>query len=465
MKPFIPDFNNSSASSLYIQLYRHIKKEIVKGRIRSGEKLPSLRQMAKDSGVSVTTVGQAYDQLLIEGYVFSKPQSGYYVSDIPGMPERLIEGALDDFDLSTYSFDEAPYMYDLDSFDFQKWKKCMAKVINDYPELLLSESDIQGEAALRFEIAKYLYSSRGVNAHPNQVVIGAGSQQLTAHLCRILRRMSIGHVCTEDPGYTPISKIFQDNGFNIVKIPITKDGIRIDKLPVNIRSAVYVSPQNQFPTGAVMPIANRYRLLHWVNENESVILEDDYDSELRYFGKTIPALQGLDKNGRVVYFGSFTATLFPAIKISYMILPEQMAEIFYTIMSDYRQTCSKAEQLTLALFMENGYYYTNIRNIRSLYAQKLKLTTEILEKYAKGFIETSKAKSGKNMFIRVKSALSCQSLCDRAKEVGIRMTPLDGGPADREKEGKIKDLIFFYNQIPLEKIEMSLKALIKRWKE
>ena len=197
------------------------------------------------------------------------------------------------FDLSAYTFAESPYKQDPSCFDFVKWKKCMARVLTDYSRLLLFESDPQGEPALQFEISKYVYHSRGVIANPDQIVICAGTQQLTTHLCRIMRRMNIGHVSTEDPGYLPVQNIFRDHGFSITRVAVEKDGIRIEKLPTNIPSAVYVSPSNQFPTGSVMPVGKRYQLLEWALENDSYILEDDYDSELRYFGKPVPALLGL----------------------------------------------------------------------------------------------------------------------------------------------------------------------------
>ena len=354
MKPFVPSDKSNSDASLYIQLYRHIKSEILGGNLRIDEKLPSLRKLAQESDISVTTVSQAYNQLLTEGYIVSRPQSGYYVAEIPTAAVSKDAGVPANPEFDDFTFDRGKYLHDSDTFDFLKWKKCSARVLNEYADMLLFESDVQGEAALRFEICKYLYSSRGVSASPDQVVIGAGTQQLTAHLARILTIMGIDMVCTEDPGYLPIQNVFRDRGFSLAKIPATENGIAIEKLPMNIPSAVYVSPANQFPTGTVMPIGARYKLLEWAQKNKSVILEDDYDSELRYLGKPIPALKGLDESDSVVYFGSFSATLFPAIKISYMILPRSMTEMFQTIKGDYTQTCSKAEQLTLALFMEDG---------------------------------------------------------------------------------------------------------------
>ena len=476
MKPFLYTKDNNNTAPLYIQLYRHIKAEILDGSLAVGQRLPSLRQIAADSGLSVTTTGQAYEQLLTEGYIISKPQSGYYVAEIPTTSVSAKSAEVNSRpELDDYTFDRGKYMNDPDTFDFAKWKKCSARVLMEYSDMLLFESDVQGEAALRFEICKYLYSSRGVAASPDQVVIGAGTQQLTSHLGRILTRMGIDLVCTEDPGYMPIQNIFRDRGFSITKIPVTDEGIMIEKLPVNIPTAVYVSPANQFPTGSVMPIGARYRLLKWAKENGSIILEDDYDSELRYFGKPVPALQGLDEHDSVVYLGSFSSTLFPAIKISYMILPPHMVEIFNTIKADYTQTCSKSEQLTLALFMEDGYYYTNIKKVRSLYAQKLEACVNAFENHG---IETTNTRSGINLTLIVDSQKSADELCACGEQLGISIIPFDrniereefpipnkelGAKKKNQKSKNKKYLIFYFNQIPLEQIEPSIRKLVNLW--
>lgn len=459
MKPITLQLDHDSRSPLYIQLYRYLKKEITQGNMPAGEKLPSLRRLSKDLGISITTTEQAYNQLLVEGYVISKPQSGYYVAQIAGGPELSAGTDETKLDFETYTFKESEYKYDLACFDFGKWKKCSSKVLNEYSHLLLFESDPQGEAALRFEVSKYVYSSRGVMASPDQIVIGAGTQQLTTHLCRILKKMGIGHMATEDPGYLPVQNIFRDHGFSMSKIAVAPDGIMIEKLPTNIPTAVYVSPSNQFPTGSVMPVGKRYRLLEWAKENNSYILEDDYDSELRYFGKPVPALQGLDKNSRVVYFGSFSSTLFPAIKISYMVLPKEMIEIFNAIKSDYTQTCSKTEQLTLALFMEDGLYYTNIKKLRNLYAQKLQVALSAIQKYGRGVAQpTGNTNSGINIILKVRTKKAPADLCSAAKSIGLNVLPL-ASLTDQDTAA----LIFYYNQIPLEEVEISVREMLALW--
>ena len=460
MKRFFMDFDYNSNSPLYIQLYNKLKEDINTGRISPGEKLPSLRKIAKDLDVSVTTSEQAYNQLLVEGYLVSKPKSGFYVAEslISALPKKKNPGTPLNF--RDYTFPDSPYLYDTSAFDFQRWKKAMNRVYNEYSHMLLFESDVQGEQVLRYEISRYLYSSRGVVATPDQIVIGAGTQQLTGFLAVMLKKMNIDYVCTEDPGYTLIQNIFRDYNFAIGKIPVTNQGLDITKLPVNIPSAVYVSPSNQFPTGTVMPAGNRYRLLDWAKKNNSIILEDDYDSELRYFGNPIPSLQGMDPDAQVVYLGSFSSTLFPAIKISYMVLPESMISIFDEIKGDYTQGCSKTEQLTLAFYMEEGNYYRNIKKLRSLYANKLHKTIETFEKQGEEFITPFDTKSGIRLIVSVKSHKSSLQLCEEAKQYGIKADPVN-----LEDEENRRFLSIYYSYIPINEIPSVFNELICCWAE
>ncbi len=458
MKPIYINQNDSNKKFLYLQLYDIIKQRILTGEMKSGEKLPSLRTLSKDLGISITTSELAYNQLLVEGYISSRPKSGYYIAEISPSPSHAkVSAPLSE--ISGFTFAPSAYISDPSCFDFVKWKKCSARVFNDYTDQLLFESDPQGEPILRFEISKYLYSSRGVTASPEQIVIGAGTQQITSHLSRILIKMGLRLVCLEEPGYLPVQSMFRDAGFTISHIPVASDGIEIAKLPANIQSAVYVNPSNQFPTGAVMPVGRRYELLDWAAQNNSIIIEDDYDSELRYFGKPVPALQGLDNRSCVVYLGTFSSTLFPAVKISYMVLPEKMAQIFRSIKHEYTQTCSKAEQLTLAFFMEDGHYYTGIRKLRSLYSQKLQAALSAFSAHGGGVASPIDTHSGINLTVKVRSRKKAEQLCEEAKSLGLQMVPLSE-ITDQETSA----LIFYYSRLPLERIEPLIKGLIELWR-
>lgn len=458
MKPILVEFDYNSKKPLYIQLYDSIREDILKGELRAGERLPSLRSLSKSLSISITTAQLSYNQLLVEGYINSKPQSGYYIAEVSTSKQKLPNTSVSASEQDEEQISNNPYICDEECFDFVKWKKCTSTVFNDFSQLLLYESDPQGEILLRQEIAKYVYSQRGVKCSPAQIVIGAGTQQITSHLCRILSKMNINHVSLESPGYLPVQSMLQDNGFALSHIPVGKNGIGVDKLPINIASAVYVSPSNQFPTGAVMPAGRRHQLLDWATDNDSFIIEDDYDSELRYFGKPVPALKSLDKNDNVVYLGSFSSTLFPAIKIAYMVLPKTMSQIFQQIKGQYTQTCSKAEQLTLALFMAKGYYYTGIKKLRNLYAQKLSLTLQCFENYGSKDIIPINSQSGINMTIKIRTKKSAEKLCSDAKSLGLQMIPLS-----ELTDQETTSLIFYYSKLPLDKIESSIQQLLKLW--
>lgn len=473
MKPFTIEFKRGNRRNpLYIQLYEYIRTEIISGNIKNGSKLPALRRLAKDLNLSITTVEFAYNQLSVEGYIESKPQSGFYVAKIPGpvMINKAQAGSKSKaHDLNIDSENDVPaceaskkkYITDPNAFDFKKWRKSLMRVIDEETNLLMQEGDPQGEEALRYEISKYVFNSRGVRCQPNQVVIGAGTQQLTSHIGRLLRHVGIHLVCTEDPGYQPVNKIFEDQGYILNKIPVSSQGIEIEKLPES-KAAVYVCPNNQFPTGAVMPIASRYELLKWTNLNDGLIIEDDYDSELRYFGRPISSLQGLEnyeENSHVLYLGSFSATLFPSVKISYMILPRQLANKLDFILEGYTQTCSKTEQLALAHFMESGYYYTNIKKLRNLCGRKLAACIKVIESYGRDLVMADRTESGLYVILSVKTDMRAKEMEAIAENMGILaycsddITPTKG----------MKSIIYYFSRLPENRIQDLTKKMIDSW--
>lgn len=330
----------------------------------------------------------------------------------------------------------------------------MNKVMTESSASLFFESDPQGESVLRHEIAKYLYMSRGVKCSPHQIIIGAGTQQITNHLATILRKMSIDNVALENPVYNPVRNTFRDRGFAITSVDVADNGLILEKLPANIRTAAYVSPSNHTFTGAVMPVGRRYELLGWAEENDSYIIEDDYDSELRYFGKPIPALRSLSSGERVIYLSSFSSTLFAAVKISYMVLPEKMSTMFSSMVSDYSQTCSKLEQLTLARFMESGNYQTHLKKLRKLYSQKLDMAVSTFTSSGSDFIDVKNSASGINMILNVRTDKKTSCLKKEAEDLGIPVSPVNDGGL----------LVLYYNQIPLEQIPDALEKLIEKWR-
>ena len=458
MKALFPVFDETRQKPYYLQLYSYIRDLILAGEITEGEKLPSLRSLAKTTSLSITTIEQSYNQLLVEGYIHAKPQSGYFVSKVLTGRGQTVPADKGNLDTEVSVIDETagsevPVMrYDPECFDFNKWKKCMNRILNDYSPALLFEGNPQGEAALRAEISRYLYMSRGVNCSPDQIIIGAGTQQITSHLATLLRRQGVEHVALEDPGYMPVRNVFRDRGFAITPVSVKDNGLAIEKLPANIRAAAYVSPSNPAFTGSVMPIGRRYELLAWAEENNSYIIEDDYDSELRYFGKPIPALKSLGGSDRVIYLGSFSSTLFAALKISYMVLPSRMAQVFSSIAGDYSPTCSKLEQLTLAMFMESGLYQTHIKKLRKLYSQKLTRITETFDAKASDFVRVISSSSGISIILEINSPKTPGQIKRDAEALGIPAVCVG------------RRIILYYNQIPLSEIDDAVSQLADVWR-
>ncbi|MGI6733349.1 MAG: PLP-dependent aminotransferase family protein [Anaerovoracaceae bacterium] len=461
-----PILNEETAVPLYQQLFGYIRDAILNRDILPGEKLPSLRSLSRSLNISITTVELAYNQLLVEGYISSRPRSGYFVSEISPGSERgpltpVFPGS-DSRPASPYSLPEAyrdsrTYV-DPECFDFAKWKKCNNKILNDYSSLLLVEGDIQGEAPLRDEISRYIYQARGVRCNREQVVIAAGTQQLVNILCIILQRMGIDHASFEDPGYLPVRSIFKDRNFKMTLVPIDKDGIQIEKLPENIPTTVYVSPSNQFPTGSIMPAGRRYALLDWAYRNKSIIIEDDYNSELRYDSRPVPSLQGLDTGEQVVYLGSFSSTLFPSAKISYMVLPKPLLQLFRESLSGYTQTCSKAEQLTLALYMSSGYYQTNLRRQRKRNAQKIHLATAALNGYGGDTVQILNNSSGLHMLLKVvNNGKTTEEICAAAAEFGLTLMPVSNFESDKG----YSVVMLYYTRIPIENMDEAIRRLLQ----
>ena len=376
-----PILNEETAVPLYQQLFGYIRDAILNRDILPGEKLPSLRSLSRSLNISITTVELAYNQLLVEGYISSRPRSGYFVSEISPGSERgpltpVFPGS-DSRPASPYSLPEAyrdsrTYV-DPECFDFAKWKKCNNKILNDYSSLLLVEGDIR-RSPLRDEISRYIYQARGVRCNREQVVIAAGTQQLVNILCIILQRMGIDHASFEDPGYLPVRSIFKDRNFKMTLVPIDKDGIQIEKLPENIPTTVYVSPSNQFPTGSIMPAGRRYALLDWAYRNKSIIIEDDYNSELRYDSRPVPSLRGWIPASKWYIWAPF----FNAVSVGQNQLhgsSQAFAATVSRIPQRLHPDLLQGGTAYLSPYMSSGYYQTNLRRQRKRNAQKIHLAT------------------------------------------------------------------------------------------
>ncbi|MBE6020570.1 MAG: PLP-dependent aminotransferase family protein [Clostridiales bacterium] len=465
MNTITPVLDYDSKKPLYIQLYDYIKTEISSGRLAAGSKLPSLRALAAALKISITTIELAYNQLAVEGYITSKEKSGYYVNaNADHSPEFSYVPPV----INSIARDpkkSIPYYSDTALFDFVKWKKCLNYVINEYSDLLAFEASPQGEEFLRQEIAHYLYMTRGVICSPEQIIIAAGTQPIINLACSFLSVMNIDGIAYEDPGYLPSVNVFKDRGFKTIPINISESGASLEEISKKSPSVICVSPSIQFPMGTVMPIGKRYALLKYAAATKSIIIEDDYASELRYFGKPVPPLKSLDSTADVLYLGSFSSVLFPSIKISYMVLPAVMMPYSDKVMAHYNQTCSKTEQLALATYMNKGLLHTHVKKLRNLYSQKIKTASEAFSELFGDKVTILSKDSGLNMLIKINSERSYDAakLSIIAREQGINIVPLQKYQTNKKDEDK-STLIFYYSTIPINQMYPALEKLYQEWK-
>ncbi|HBH13599.1 MAG TPA: hypothetical protein DDX29_10885 [Clostridiales bacterium] len=421
---FTPD--KISRKPIYIQLYEYIRDEIESRNIKNSDKLPSIREASSSLKLSKTTVENAYFQLLTEGYLESIPRKGYFATDLKDYFSRKVvqkEDLLLD-SMQIHAHDEINYINDnvhAGSLDLKIWKKLYNNVLTYSTDEVFSSGSHQGEYKLRYEVSKFVNSTRGAHTHPDQIVVGAGVQYLIGILAGVLKH-SASTAAIEYPGYEKAKYIFDDYGFKTIDIPVSDNGINILALEQSNADIVYVSPSHQYPTGSLMPIQKRLQLLSWAENRKGYILEDDYDSLIRFESRPVPSLQGLDKNDRVIYLGSFSKILTPALRISYMILPLRLYDDYIRISNKYTQSSSKLEQLTLAQFIKEGHIDKHLRKIKRIYSKKRDLLKNYLESIWGDDIELISADSGLHTVVSLRSSSSAQEVVDIFKSKGLHIS-------------------------------------------
>lgn len=465
MRIFTPKLNKSSTSPLYRQLYEHLKREIVSGLLKKDARLPSIRKLSEYLDLSRTTVEAAYQQLVAEGYIFSKPQAGYYVNALED--SRYGKRASSFYSTQKEEIQEPVIKYDFksdrldkDSFDFMLWKRYINKALEE-KDRFLTYGFAQGEYELRREITRYVHESRGVICVPSQIVIGAGVQSLLNIICGLLRTAS-NNIGFEEPGFRQARQVFRDHGFLITPISLNKDGIDVRELSQSTAGAVYVSPSHQFPMGSTMPINKRIQLLNWAHDNKTLIIEDDYDSELRYYGRPIPSLQGLDQGNNVIYLGTFSKLLLPSLRISFMVLPPGLLALYEERKNQYNQTSSKIEQLALARFMKDGQLERQIRRLRKIYARKNQVLTEAIDRIMKKQARIIGGESGLYILLEIAALATSEELAARALTEGIRVMPVSNYFMEGKQNYRPQVLLSFAG-IPLEDIKPAVELLNKCW--
>ena len=458
------NLNSRSKKPLYEQIYDYIKSDIQNGRIPYGEKLPSTRALSKHLEVSRSTVELAYEQLLSEGYIESAPYRGFFVAQIDELyqlkkgekksPKKIVKKR-------EYRYDFTPNGVDLNSFPYNVWRKLSKDILLDDRTELFRTGDPQGEYGFRNAICNYLYQARGVNCSPEQIVIGAGSDYILMLLGMILGRLHT--IAFEDPTYKQAFRVIQTLGYQTVPVIMDKHGMTIHDLENSGADIAYVTPSHQYPTGIVMPIKRRMELLRWAYKKDGrYIIEDDYDSEFRYKGKPIPALQGYDVQDKVIYLGTFSKSIAPAIRLSYMVLPKHLLEEYQVKGSFVNSTVSKVDQKIVQHFIEEGYYERHLNKTRALYKSRHDVLLEAL-KPLEDICKISGEHAGVHILLTFENGWKEQDLIARAEKEDIRVYGLSDYRIRKEKEQKATILLGYANMSEQD-IKEAVAVLNKCWR-
>lgn len=407
---------------LYQQLYEYLRTHILEGRIEAGKKLPSKRKFAAQLGISQNTIQTAYGQLLEEGYIYSVEKSGFFVESMDhilhwktncnktiGYEERENKPMID------FSY----YGVDQEISPFGVFKKLSKAVIEEQDVGFLKRVEAQGYVGLRKAIATYLRFSRGIKATPEQVVISSGTEFLFQILFQLLPAKSIYGM--ENPGPERLPNLFKNHSVGFSPIAVDSEGVELKAVERSDVDILCITPSHQFPTGVIMPVGRRAALLKWATAKEGrYIVEDDYDSEFKYKGMTIPALQGLDSQEKVIYMGSFSKSISPAVRISYMILPDHLLQEYHEKMTYLVCPVPLLDQKIMEAFMEGGYFEKHINRMRTCYKKKRGVLIEELENLG-DIIKVLGADAGLHLVLAVHNGMSEETLVNKAAAVGVKV--------------------------------------------
>lgn len=410
--------------SLYHQIYAHIREEIQGGKLQAGEKIPSTRALAEYFHISRSTVIYAYEQLLAEGYIESILYKGYFVSQIDELHNIEAKDSYEylmsnEEEIIKYKYQFSPNGIDMSEFPYHTWKKITKEVLTaDQGEILVGGIP-QGEIGLRKSISHYLHASRGVKCDINQIIIGAGNDYLLMLLEKIFDEKN--NIAMEFPTYERAYKIFQMAGYQISAISLDQQGMSIKELEESNADMVYIMPSHQYPTGIVMPAGRRNEVLKWASKSEQrYIIEDDYDSEFRYKGKPIPALLASDVEDKVIYMGTFSKAIAPAIRISFMVLPIRLLERYRERCYFLSSTVSRIDQAILEQFINGGYFERYLNKMRKLYKGKHDYLLELL-KIFEGDFEIRGENAGLHILLIDKKNRGEKLLIESAKRIGVKV--------------------------------------------
>lgn len=455
------DFSARGKTPMYEYLYNCIRDDILSGQIKADEKLPSKREMASNHGISIITVQNAYEQLMVEGYIYAVEKKGYFASEVEAnftepqhKNEPIKKHKEDPKPLVDFSSNHIMY----DSFPFNTWSKIMRRTIADREPDFLASPDHAGVRNLREAIATHLADFRGMNVNPDNIVVGAGMEYLYGLIVQLLGKNHM--IAIEDPGHKKVGSVYESNGVKCIPVPVIEDGIDLEILEQTKAKVVHLSPSHHFPTGCVMPINNRTKLLELINKNHGFVIEDDYDSEFRFKGRPLPTLQSLNPD-KVIYLNTFSKTLAPSIRIAYMVLPDVLMKVFNEKLSFYSSTVSSFDQYTLASFISDGYYSRHINRMRNYYKNYRKvIMDELKNSRMNDRVKVREASSGLHFILEIDLAVDDKRFLRALMKKGIKLKSVSDYCYQKAKSYK-HQFIINYSAVEESKLKDAFEIMAK----
>ncbi|MBE2219944.1 MAG: PLP-dependent aminotransferase family protein [Anaerolineae bacterium] len=461
---------------LYRQIVQQIQAKILHGELEPGAQLPASRQLAKDCSVARITVTQAYAQLLAEGYLVSRPGAGVFVAaDLPLLAEKrpftptlsewgsriLAAEPAEPPASSRPAIDFAIGRSFAQIFPYDVWRRLLARYLSTDDAMLSRYGSVAGFLPLRQALADYLAQYRGINCTPEQVVIVSGAQQVLDILARLLLKPG-DEVLVETPGYVVAFDLFRAYGARLTALPVDDDGFPVEKIPADNQARLaFVTPTHQFPRGGTMSLRRRLHLLQWAQQCDGLIIEDDYDGDLRYNGRSQSALQGLDEDGRVVYLGTFSKVLFPALRLAYVVLPPVLVEPFVRAKALIGRGSPTLTQAAIADFITEGYFERHLGQLRQVYGQRRQALVAAIEQYMPGQVRYAAVAAGLHVMLYLDDRCEETAVVQQAAAVDVGVYP--GAPYHLEKPAPPSILLGFsgLNEADIEEGVRRLAAVVQ----
>lgn len=431
---------------LYMQIYEYFKNEIINGTYKANKKLPSKRNLAKEYNISLNTVDNAYSKLLEEGFIYSKERQGFFVSDVGELyilDSKPIHITKEEENIE-YDFS---YSGVSEEFPYKIFKKISSNIFDNKD--ILEKVDYQGYLPLRTQISEYLDKSRGFKAEPSQIVISSGSE----YLFQIIFKLISGKFGIEDPGYNMLSNIMDTNDINYEFIPVDKNGMDLTKLKKSKSDFCVITPAHQFPTGVIMNMQRRVELLNM--KKIKYVIEDDYDSEFKYSKRPVPALKSIDVNDKVIYIGSFSKSISPSFRVSFMVLPFDLVEKYNKIFKFFICPVSIMVQKMLTTFIETGEFEKHLNRMRKIYSKKRQLLIDMLSE--RKDITIRGADAGLHVVLEYPKNYSEEYIVKKAKEKKIRVYGLGSYGTKRE----IPSILLGFATLSEEKLKEGIKLFLE----